>query len=1402
MLVNCPDDVVLRAFLLGDLAEPSLEEVADHLEECARCEERANRLDGLADAVLGAIQEPSRRASSAPKQSDSVRPGPRGYEILGFLGRGGMATVFKALQVELNRVVALKMILGGAHAGAEELARFRNEASAAARLQHPNLVQTYEIGQQDGELFLALEYVEGGSLDEYLGGKPQPPRSSAEVVESLARAIHYAHRKGVVHRDLKPANILLAAPAGHSNGSPEPPKWEPGALPPSFVPKITDFGLAKHLGPELDQTHTGTVMGTPTYMAPEQAVGDRHLFGPTIDVYSLGAILYQMLTGHVPFKGATVVETLSLVRFQEPVPPRQLQPGLPRDLQTICLKCLEKEPRKRYPSALALAEDLRRFLDHEPIQARPAGFVERVWKRARRQPVIASLVSMLIVGFVIGVAGIVGQWRTAVREHQRAETQRERALAARDLAETNLYFSRIAQIRLEWLLNHNTQAARELLDQCVPRAGQADHRGWEWRHLEALLHAELLTVSTPQRVSGVAISPDGRVLATGGGDSQVPKQSSDPSASIELRLWDASTGEHLARLQGHTRLVTGVAFSPSGKLLASVGLDRTIRIWDAAAAQLIRTLNSTSNLSRSVTFSPDGRLLLSGGADRTVTLWDWSEGKPLATLNGHRFPVQCVAFSPDGQRFASGCIDGENGEVIVWDVASRSPLRRFNNVPGQVSSLAFSPDGNLLAVAAGRAVVLQDVVSGRIGHTLIGHSGSIKGVAFRPDGEQVATAGTDRTARLWNVRTGEEAMIFRGHSERLTSVAYHPTGRSLVSADESGAVKIWDVTAPPDCTQVDSQDRFPFQAQALAFESGGQRVRVIQSDGIFKEIDAVTGVVSREQPLDLTPRWLTPATLAVFSGDGRLAATVSGDDARVVKLWKVSEGMAGRVLSGPDTPAEQRHTDAIVRLAFSHNGRRLATATAGFGPKQSREVKVWDTDSGRPCFSALATSVPLLDRMWGCLALSPDGNRVVFDGMEGSCGGGKADGSLISGFSVINVHDVDRGKVHSSARQRVLCAGTSILTSLAFSPDGRYLAAGDEEQSILLWDLGEEGVASARMSRALVHQLEFSPDGRRLAGVSREQVHIWEVPTGQEVFVLRGTPPPRSSLGFNPQVAWSPDGRRLAAGNWKRSVNIWDTEDRDTAALRLARCEAAQTRAFGWHLRQASSALALNATHAFEFHWRAVRGAEPPDLPSTRWRGLLLACQGDWSAAASDYRRALVGPSVDGRTLSHAACLQWLAEDTTGCAETCRLLARRTRNERFVKDVIRTLALVGEKATDPGGIEELARARTARIEDWIDWHILGLANYRAGHYDDAVRHCRRSLELNPSADARSVNYLVLALAESRLGHCDEALRWRTQADEWARGMTRGESDRARLLLKLDPLDGMAFLILQKEAKRL
>ena len=360
------------------------------------------------------LDDPNHPLLPATKTVSNSWPRVAGYQILEVLGSGGMGIVYKAHHERLDRFVALKMIRAGDGARPQDLARFESEAKAVAAIDHNNIIKIFDIGEQDGLPYFSLEYLSGGSLSQRIGGKPQPFDQGARIVETLARAIHVAHEHKVIHRDLKPANVLIAAD---------------GTL------KITDFGLVKRLESDSKQTRSGSILGTPSYMAPEQARGESQAVGPAADQYALGAILYDLLTGRPPFQGTSVLDTLEMVRSKEPVAPSQLQPKTPRDLETICLKCLEKEVARRYPDALALAEDLRRFQAGEPILARPVSAAERLWRWCKRNRRVAWLSAGLALSLLIVTIGSVVAAVTLRAANAVAEEKRAQAVAANAVAE-------------------------------------------------------------------------------------------------------------------------------------------------------------------------------------------------------------------------------------------------------------------------------------------------------------------------------------------------------------------------------------------------------------------------------------------------------------------------------------------------------------------------------------------------------------------------------------------------------------------------------------------------------------------------------------------------------------------------------------------------------------------------------------------------------------------------------------------------------------------------------------------------------------------------------------------------------------------------------------------------------
>jgi WD40 repeat protein len=812
--------------LLGPILEPELHAVADTTDSPAGVE-------GGHDPHSTASEAPWwDRSKASPTPTWGSLPCIPGYEMLGLLGRGSMGVVYRARHLQLKRPVALKMICPGTYA---DPARFLAEAQALARLQHPNIVQVYEVGEHEGLPFLSLQLIEGGSLHTKLAGRPQQPTQAAQLVETLSRAMHFVHQGNIVHRDLKPANVLLCADG---------------------EPKVTDFGLAKLLD-EAGQTASGAVVGTPSYKAPEQAWGRNMEVGPPADIYALGAILYECLTGRPPFRAATALDTMFQVISDEPVPPRRLQPRLPRDLETICLKCLQKVQKKRYESADALAEDLHRFRERKPILARPVGRLEKAAKWARRNPAVAAFLVLLVVGTVVSTCLAVYAWQQGINASNSAAQARAEAInasnsaAAANEARTRaekendryrhtLYAAHTHLAQREWQGAHINRVLQLLEGEgCRPtREGEPDLRGWEWYYLRGLCHKAVRTFQGEVGEGrGVTFSPDGRAIAVGG-----PK---------EVHVWDASSGKIIYILRGHTATVMAVAYSPEGRWLASGSVDGTIKIWDAASGKEIQTLHQDGNrVVIAVAFSSDSQLLASGSQDGKVSLWDQAGGKLIHSWQGHAEETRSVAFSPDKRYLASASSDRS---VRLWSVENRQKVRQFVGHTSKVNSVVFSPDGKALATASEDYTVrLWEVDSEKSVRTFAGHTAYVWSVAFSPNGLLLASASDDATVKLWDAASGSEVRTFRGHKDLVRGVAFSPDRRWLASGDIDGSVKLWDLA------------------------SGSQEYRALGGHS-----------------------W--PVIRLAFSADGRHMASASRD--KTVKLWDVASGRIIRTLMG--------HTDEV-----------------------------------------------------------------------------------------------------------------------------------------------------------------------------------------------------------------------------------------------------------------------------------------------------------------------------------------------------------------------------------------------------------------------------------------------------------------------------------------------------------
>jgi tRNA A-37 threonylcarbamoyl transferase component Bud32 len=654
------------------------------------------------------------------------------YELLEEIARGGMGVVFKARQISLNRVVALKMILHGRLASEADVQRFRAEAEAIANLDHPNILPVYEVGEHDGQQYFSMKLVEGGNLAQHLPRFLDEPRAVAALLAKVARAVHCAHQHGVLHRDLKPANVLLAGDL--SKG------------PAGFVPYVADFGLAKRVQAASGMTQSGTIIGTPGYMAPEQARGARGV-STAADVYSLGAIFYELLTGVPPFRAATALDTLLLALEQEPARPRSLRPRINRDLETICLKCLEKDPARRYASAEALAEDLERWRAGLPVSARPAGRAERAWRWCRRNRALAAACAMTVLALLTVVFVSVG---SAVFSRRLAAALR----AALDESERNRRRADEQAARLA--LNRAT----ELYATNVP--------------LESLLWL----------ARALEMAPDDA--------RQIQEE-----CRRKLARWGQELGPHKPPLE-HDGEVHQVTFRVDGSEVLTAGEDQVARLWDADTHRLRVTYRGHTGAVYAAAFSPDGRVVCTGGADRTARLWDATTGRALRTLPGHVRPVTLVRFSPDGATLVTVCGLGFLGlpaEARLWDVATGRLLGGPLHHRESLAALAFSPDSRVLWTwGQDRKVRGWDARTGRP----TGQEWAFPdvpdwrgGLALHPDGRIVVAAGDNGTARTWDLGTRQSAGPSVKLDRAVHCVAFLPTGEAFITVTGAGDVEVW-----------------------------------------------------------------------------------------------------------------------------------------------------------------------------------------------------------------------------------------------------------------------------------------------------------------------------------------------------------------------------------------------------------------------------------------------------------------------------------------------------------------------------------------------------------------------------------------------------------------------------------
>jgi WD40 repeat protein/tRNA A-37 threonylcarbamoyl transferase component Bud32/tetratricopeptide (TPR) repeat protein len=1037
------------------------------------------------------------------------------FELIEKVGTGGFGTVYKARDPQLDRVVALKVLRVGDMATQDQQDRFVREARNAAQLRHPAIVPVHEVGEHDGIPFIVSDFIAGVTLSDWLTGRTPSYRESARLIAELAEALHYAHEQGVIHRDVKPSNILLDADGR---------------------PHLMDFGLAKRDAGEITMTLDGEILGTPAYMSPEQASGEAHKVDGRSDIYSLGVILYLLLCGELPFRGNPRM-LVHQVRNDEPRPPRRLVDTIPRDLETICLKAMAKEPARRYATARDLAADLGRFLAGEPILARPVGRLTKLVLWARRNPRVAGLsaaVYLLLVALAAG--GVTGFLRLrAARSEARDNVVRLNLQNGVRLVQGGALSA-----ALPWLV-------QSLKADAPNPEREAIHR----TRIASILRQSPRPIATwmlDGPIHAAQFSPDGtRVLIAGGAAARVfdvstgepvtptlrPARSKDSAAAgcravgfspdgarllttfgSEARIWDARTGRATTPPLDHEQPVHWAAFSPDGKIVATC-IGPRIHVRETGSGREIRPPFSHPDLVRHAAFSPDGRLLLAsfGGPEKSVGgAWLW-ELAPSIRRPVHRFDheddVYHGAFSPDGGLIVTS---GYDQTTRIWDSRTGKAVAMRSHSSHVIESW-FSPDGRRTLSVSGHEARIWNPRSAALEGLPLGHRGDVLHAMYSRDGARVVTCGTDRLARVWDAGSGAQVVPPIAHNGDVTCASFSPDGRYLLTVGSDRSARVWDLSAGTWPDHILRHGMFVGHAE---FSPDGGRALSISRDGICRIWD-LGGPTPGAVVVDHGHR----GDHAAFSPDGRHVVTVGYDGA--ARVW---DAATGGLVAGPMVHTRGGRPPFLspdLRLhvaAFDPQGSRLLTLS-------TREARVWDWRVNRQVRSILPEGPELLTHA----AFSPDGRSVLTASRDGTARVWPATADLPPSL-------------------RLEHGGAVIFAT--FSPDGRRVLTTGSDRTAKVWDAVRGALVAVLAHGDQVNHGAFSPDGAVVVTASSDRTAgIWSVESGKLLVPFLSHEEPVL------QACFSADGRLVATGSGGEAVGstgearVWDPSTGDFIALAM-----------------------------------------------------------------------------------------------------------------------------------------------------------------------------------------------------------------------------------------------------------